>query len=293
MFAYYVGKLGLISVDPLEWKKIKAFSPACFTFFIAIVCNMKLLQISNVDTFIMLRSTVPLATAFAEHFFLKTPFPNISVFFSLVMIIVGSVGFILNEEVIRLDAYSWGVAYVLSMVIDTVLVKKVVNEVELTSWGLVLYNNFIASAMYPGFVLLTLEVMDVGTAVTSLLSSPADVYFPVFASCIVGIAISFFGLNARKALSATSFSVLGVVCKMGTILLNTLVWNRHSSAKGIFFLCVCVVSGIMYQHAVKQSPSLKEGLRHKLSSDEPEKETILAVTKAVPLNVVNRDLEKI
>ena len=43
------------------------------------------------------------------------------------------------------------------MVIDTVLVKHVVTEVELTPWGIVFYNNILAFCLYPIAFVLTGE----------------------------------------------------------------------------------------------------------------------------------------
>ena len=74
-----------------------------------------------------------------------------------------------------------------------------------------------------------------------------EVFIPVMVSCIVGVAISFFGLNTRLALTSTAFTVLGVVNKFLTVLVNTLVWSRHSSQQGIFFVTLTIVGGIMYQ----------------------------------------------
>jgi hypothetical protein len=50
VIAYIAGLLGICQVDKLDWNKIKAFSPACLIFFVAIGCNMKLLLHANVDT---------------------------------------------------------------------------------------------------------------------------------------------------------------------------------------------------------------------------------------------------
>ncbi len=257
MVAFLAGKLGIVAVDALDWKKIKAFSPACLIFFVAIGCNMKLLLHANVDTFIVLRSLVPLATAFAEFIALGTPLPNRKVFGTLILIVIGSIGYVMADKEFSMTAYFWGFAYVLSMVVDTVLVKKVVTDVELTAWGLVLYNNLIASALYPVFAFLTGELSQLQIAGESLIQD-ADSFGPVIASCLFGISISYFGLNARKTLQATAFSVLGVVCKFGTVLVNTLMWDHHASPLGIFWLCICILGGILYQQAMKGASITKQ-----------------------------------
>jgi GDP-mannose transporter len=49
------------------------------------------------------------------------------------------------------------------------------------------------------------------------------------ASCAGGLGMSYFSFALRAVISATSFSVIGNVCKVLTILVNLLVWDKHSS----------------------------------------------------------------
>lgn len=249
--AFALGKMNIVQVDPLDPVKVKAFAPACLIFYIAIACNLKLLQYANVDTFIVLRSLVPLATTLAESFALGTKLPNRRVFATLIMIVLGSMGYVYSDKQFSLTAYSWGAAYIFTMVVDTILVKKVVTDVELTPWGLVFYNNLIASALYPFFAYFTGELNSMSEAFSSLLEFGDIAFIAVMVSCVFGISISYFGLNARKILQATAFSVLGVVCKFATVFVNTVLWEYHATPQGIFFLLVCISGGILYQQEMK------------------------------------------
>ena len=89
MVAAIAGALGICEVDKLEWHKVKAFAPACLLFYISIACNMKLLGHANVDTFIVLRSLVPLLTTFAERAYLGTPLPPLKAMSALGVIVLG------------------------------------------------------------------------------------------------------------------------------------------------------------------------------------------------------------
>jgi len=278
MVALIAGKTGLVEVDALDLKKMKAFAPACLIFFVALACNMKLLQHANVDTFIVLRATVPLLTTLAETVMLGTPLPGLKVFGTLVLIILGAIGYVATDMDFSSTAYFWGFAYVSSMVIDTILVKKVVTEVSLKPWGLVLYNNLIASMLYPVFLIGTGEYAELSTAFASLRDTTGFARESILASCFFGVAISYFGMNARKMLQATAFSVLGVVCKFATVLVNTLIWEHHATAIGIGFMCVSLTGGILYQRAM-QSKALtsnndSKGAFQKVATQEEETEDI-------------------
>ena len=52
----------------------------------------------------------------------------------------------------------------------------------------------------------------------------------LLASCLGGLGMSYFSFALRAVISATSFSVIGNVCKVLTILVNLLMWDNHASA---------------------------------------------------------------
>eukprot|EP00958_Prasinococcus_capsulatus_P014619 scaffold1536_cov397-Prasinococcus_capsulatus_cf.AAC.14 len=54
----------------------------------------------------------------------------------------------------NLRSYAWASAYVVAMTIDMVLIKKVIHEVGLSTWGLVYYNNLIAFLFCPVVALI-------------------------------------------------------------------------------------------------------------------------------------------
>merc|ERR1719433_2075452 len=77
----------------------------------------------------------------------------------------------------------------------------------------------------------------------------------VAASCIIGVAMSYAGFNLRKLVSATSFTVVGVVCKVLTVLINDLIWTKHSNAVGHLGLFLCVAAGLLYERARSEQRS--------------------------------------
>ena len=83
-------------------------------------------------------------------------------------------------------------------------------------------------------------------------------YGPVALSCVFGLAISFFGFSCRQALSATSFTVVGVTNKLLTVLINVTVWAKHASNFGVCMLLVCIGGGVLYQ--VSKSLIVRSGL---------------------------------
>lgn len=50
-------------------------------------------------------------------------------------------------------------------------------------------------------------------------------------------------------ISATSFTLTGVVNKFLTVLLNATLWNKHSSYMGMAAVCGCLMAGAFYEQA--------------------------------------------
>eukprot|EP00756_Hemistasia_phaeocysticola_P007099 Hpha_TRINITY_DN14120_c0_g1::TRINITY_DN14120_c0_g1_i1::g.10873::m.10873 len=250
-----LGAVGIVEVDPLEYGKVMAFLPAVVLFYISIASNLKLLEHANVDTFIVVRSCTPLATLCVDIVVSKVPVPSAKSFATLILIIFGAIGYVYTDEGVKWNAYAWSLLYLVAMTVDQVFIKKVVMNVKLTRWGIVYYNNVIAACMMPVGSLATGEasrLRDQWASGAIWKLTQQEAMLPVVVSCAFGIGISYFGLNARKALTATAFTVLGVVCKFGTVLINTLVWSRHAPPSAIGCVCVCILGGILYQQVEKE-----------------------------------------
>jgi len=130
---------------------------------------------------------------------------------------------------------------------DQVYIKHIISTVEMTSWSRVYYQNILA-ALPMCIVACTLE-----SAPLNLCSGwvgPTWLGVSIIAiSCGMGCAMSFFSFKAREALTATGFTVVGNTCKVLSVFVNVLIWDKHATAGGLFALCFCVVGGIVYKPA--------------------------------------------
>ena len=55
----------------------------------------------------------------------------------------------------------------------------------------------------------------------------------------------------KQAFSATTFTVIGVVNKFLTVLVNLTIWDRHATTPGIISLLVCITGAVSYQQSAK------------------------------------------
>jgi hypothetical protein len=249
---WVLGKLGFLCHDAFNLQTAKKFAPAAAVFYLAIFTNTHLLKHANVDTFIVFRSLTPLLVAIADTTFRKQPCPSKLTFLSLVIILGGAVGYVMTDSAFTLTAYSWALAYLITITTEMVYIKHMVTNLGLNTWGFVLYNNLLSLLMAPVFGFLTGEHLLVFRAIESRGQSwfELDSFVAVVLSCVFGLLISFFGFAARKAISATAFTVTGVVNKFLTVAINVMIWDKHASMFGLVCLLFTLAGGVLYQQSV-------------------------------------------
>ncbi|XP_058074890.1 GDP-mannose transporter GONST3-like [Magnolia sinica] len=253
------GWLKLAEHDPLELKTMWRFLPAAIIFYLSLFTNSELLLHANVDTFIVFRSAVPIFVAVGETVYLNQPWPSLKTWLSLATIFGGSVIYVLTDTRFTLMAYSWALAYLVSMSIDFVYIKHVVMTIGLNTWGLVLYNNLEALFLFPLELLIMGELKKIKHDIKDDSSwHSLGVVFPVGLSCLFGLAISFFGFSCRRAISATGFTVLGIVNKLLTVVINLLIWDKHSTIVGTVGLLICMLGGVLYQQSATKPKAAAE-----------------------------------
>jgi len=239
---------GVIEVDKLEWVKIKRFIWVILGFLGTIFCNIKVLQHSNVETFITFRSSTPLVLSLCDWAFLGRALPNARSWGCLLVLLGGSVGYVMVDTAFEVRAYAWLAAWYACFVFDTVYVKHMCESVKMTNWGRVYYTNLLALAPMI-FILPSLKEQDKLAGVVW----DSQVLVPLILSCTVGVCMSHSAYLLRDAVSATLFTIVGILCKIFTVLINYMMWDKHANMEGIAFLLICVLAGTFYQQAPKRS----------------------------------------
>jgi drug/metabolite transporter (DMT)-like permease len=140
-----------------------------------------------------------------------------------------------------------------------------------TVWGPVLYCNLLAAV--PMFM-LGYVAGDYHGLTEKLFALPTNGIIVLLFSCIVGTFIGYTGWLGRGMVSATTFSLVGVINKFITVLLNVFIWDKHSSPLGLIAVCICLLAGGFYQQAPKRSDVRKaevdtDGIGDNESGKEP------------------------
>ena len=120
---YGAQHLGYVDVDPIRWVYVKPYMLYIFFFSFGVYCNMRSLNISNVETIIVFRALSPAIVAFLDALFLGREWPSPRSWAGLVTIIVGAYGYASYDEKFQTQgwsAYSWPSLYCILIALEMV-----------------------------------------------------------------------------------------------------------------------------------------------------------------------------
>jgi drug/metabolite transporter (DMT)-like permease len=239
-------------VDKIEWTKVKPYMVYVGSFSAGIYCNMKALERSNVDTVIVFRCCTPLVVAVMDYIVLGRELPNLRSALSLVVLLVGATGYVMSDSAFRMDgmaAYFWVTVYFFLLCFSMTYGKLVTDATPMKSmWGPALYSNFLS---IPPTLLFGLVSQEWKHAPRAAWTSGS--VFGLFVSCVLGVGISYTGWHARSLVTATTYTLVGVMNKMVTVAINVLIWDQHASFTGLCWLSLCIAAGTLYQQAPKRA----------------------------------------
>lgn len=142
-------------------------------------------------------------------------------------VFAGVLAYTWNDENFTMTGYTWlGIWFSIS-VAEIVWIKKVIQSVDMTNWERSFYQNAMAVPLMIALALLSGDTKVAAASVADLRAWPL-----VASSCLAGVGLSYFSFALCEAVSATTFTVIGNVCKVLSILMNVLVANQHSSKYG-------------------------------------------------------------
>jgi len=257
--AWGAGRLGVLECDKLEAAKLWAFVPAAMAQMGTIYTGMKAIQYSNVDTFIVFRASTPIALSVVDVLFLGREWPHLKSCCCLALMLLGTGIYVLtdHEFVAQMNGYMWiGIWYV-TMVFDFAYLKHVVDNVPMSTCGRVLYQNLLGSIGF-GCVAVGLGELEGLGGILEVLKPVA--WFVLVGGCVLGAGMAGFSFALRSMTSSAQCCILGNMCKVLTVAINLLIWDKHASWPGIASLMLCLCAGYFYEQAPRRSEVVYEAL---------------------------------
>lgn len=254
-FIYLASFLGWLVVDPIKWKYVVPYLAYTVAFSLGVYCNMKSLQYSNVETVIVFRALSPCVVSVLDSVFLGREYPSMRSWSGLGLIVVGAYGYALKDPQFQSQgyhAYFWPMCYLGTISFVMAYGKRLIKSVDLkTLSGPVLYTNLLG---WPPLILFAQMGNEFGRFWEDLWIRenarfpPGSIVLLLLGS-IIGTAIGYTSWWCRDKVSATSFTLIGVMNKCFTVFLNLLIWDNHAPPLGILSLGLCLLGGMVYQQA--------------------------------------------
>lgn len=246
----------LIPCDPLKWEHVKPYLLYTVGFSLGIYCNMRSLAVSNVETVIVFRAMAPLLVSVADALCLGREWPSKRSWGALLLVVFGAYLYATKDKQFQSlgpSAYFWPTAYLFIISFEMAYGKQILKSVNLqTKSGPVLYANMLG---WPPMILFATLGHEFTTLSESLRDNGTAAVFPasglalLLVGCVVGTGIGYSGWWCRSRVSATSYTVIGVMNKCLTVLANYMIWDQHASGGGIASLGLCLLGGVLYRQA--------------------------------------------
>lgn len=236
---------GFVEAEKLQWSLVRPFLLIIFGFLGTLYANIQVLSYSNVETFITFRSSTPLVLCFFDYLFLGRELPGGRSIFSLVLLVSSCAGYTWFDEGFKLQAYTWLLIWYAFFTFEACYVKHMCDTVKMSNWGRVYYTNVLAGIILA--VIFPFCEHEHKAISAAGLATPQIVTLVL--SCAVGVGMSHAGYLMRSNVSATASVVVGVVCKIGSVMINLLIWDQHASPIQLCFLGLGLAGGCVFRQA--------------------------------------------
>ena len=272
IFIYVAKHCYNVPVDDLKWEYVVPYLYYIIAFSLGVYCNMKSLSISNVETVIVFRALCPCFVSVLDTLFLGREYPNVRSWIAMGTIVAGTYGYASFDTKFQTQgwsAYTWPILYLIIISFEMAYGKQIIRSVDLkTLSGPVLYTNLLGVVPMMLLGWIAGEPDKFRNENPNGLSLGLNVIFLLFLGCVAGTGIGYSSWWCRDKVSATTFSLIGVMNKCLTIFINFFIWDQHAPLAGIACLSLCLVGGAFYQQAPLRHVPSATGKEQVASTDD-------------------------
>ena len=242
--------LDLADIGALTRPKVEGFGLYAVAFVGSIYASVMALRKSNVETFIVFRASTPLAVAALDYVFLGRSAPSSQALASLIATAVAASAYVATDAQFYVEGfagYSWCFLYFALICFEMTFGKHLTSALRLGVWESVWLTNLLALPLLAALAYVRGDLEGFGEKLLSMSMGDAIV---LVVSSVVATLIGYAGWLCRGLVSATSYTLIGVANKLGTVLLAIAFLDKHASPLGVLALVCCIAASSQY----KQSP---------------------------------------
>jgi GDP-mannose transporter len=264
---------------------IIAFAPAVAVFYATLWTNLAALEASSVDTVILFRTLSPFAVAIGDFVWLGRAWPSARSWFSLIAIGTSCTFIFTRETAQAVDTeatwtgWYWCALYYAAISADQLILKRFIANVPLSTSQRVLYMNSLAliPSVFSAAALGDLSPdSPTVAALSSALGGDLSIAGPIVLTILLGLGISYAAWYLRARVSALTFTLIGVLCKIGSIALNALMF-KHMETRSMLLIILAIAASTFYTQPPAQKGAIdvnkvaeegKAGANRSESSDD-------------------------
>jgi len=229
-------------------------------FAISLYANMQALMHTSVGAVIVGRSTVPVLTFLLERSFFPRKHGMFSLrhFVPLVGICCFSWLYVITDGQVQIRGrrgLCWLAVWICLVSLQMNFGKWLINAVSLKRWERVFYTNSCALP-FVGFKLLVRG--DMPHVLTPHPTVVLPYAFVLLLSCVAGVMISYSSWRLREIISPTAFGIVGVVNKMITVVVSSMIWPTEFSLAGTLAIIGVIASALSYGGSGSQTHQKKK-----------------------------------
>lgn len=121
---------GLLKVEPVSWSVVRSFLSVPVLFALALYTSSQLLHYADAGLQILIRTTTPVVVCIADHLIMGYELPSARSAAALFGLLGGAAFYFRIETHITPAAVFWGALYFISISVEMVWVKSVINRVS-------------------------------------------------------------------------------------------------------------------------------------------------------------------
>ena len=233
-----------LQIETLQRHKAKRWFVLVLLFYAMLVSSMLALKYVTATTLIVQRNLATVTIAIADYFYLGTVQTE-SRIFAIFGMCVGSLVYASSElgtsSSFDFVGYAWLAANVVATTAYQIKVKSLVNELDMNSWTMAYYNNFLS---LPVCALIGFFRKENETIQKFMTSGTRDSqYVTVFISCTLGFCLSVSAFQLNRLISPTSITILNNTNKFVLIFFTAYFMDystlSESTVAGAAIVMVC------------------------------------------------------
>lgn len=227
----------------LSWKQLGYYVFEGALFSVSIFASLKSLVLTNIGTVIIARSCLPITVYVGERLQGKSSHLSWRSCASLIGVTCFGSFYALDAKGVRITStgLTWVVFWLLLVALQMIYGKWLVDAVKISNTERVLYTNLLGLPLLvplaSGELISLYDAMRIGGP------------FLVIMSCFIGVSIGYTSWCLRALISATTFSLVGVLNKMLTVCLAVAFHDDEGSWISFLSLTGCLLSGMFYNGA--------------------------------------------